>query len=68
MGKKNEQQNAREFIAIACYCRQFLYFNSLITEAENDKIHARVMRLINKDKIEITERQLDAVEVKYKGK
>lgn len=68
MENKEKQQNKRELVATACYCRQFLYFSNLITEAENDKIHARIIKLVNRNKVEITEKQLDSVEVKYKGK
>ncbi len=68
MEKKEKKQAEREMVAIACYCRQFLYLNNFITDAENDKIHARIMRLTNKNGISISEKQLDSVMVKYNGK
>lgn len=57
--------NDREKLAIACYCRTFLYLNGFITEYDNRRIHERIKYWQNKNKIGITEAQLDSIEVTY---
>lgn len=57
----------KEEIAIAFYCRQYLYFNNLLSESENDKVHKRISKVQDKYEIAVTEEDLDSVEVVYKA-
>lgn len=57
----------KEEIAIAVWCRQYLYFNNLLSEGDNDKVHKRIMKAQDKREIQVTEEDLDAVGLIYKS-
>lgn len=52
----------RSKIAIANACRTFLYFNDFLSDTENDKIHKKISKYQDKNKIAISREQLDSVE------
>lgn len=54
-------------LAIAFFCRGYLYFNGLLSESENDKVHKRFLKFQHKHKIELTEEDLDSVEITRKA-
>lgn len=56
----------RRIVAIACACRSFLYLSDFITEAENDRIHERIRKWLNKNKVTISEKQINSVDFTYK--
>lgn len=56
----------RRLAAIACICRSFLYLNGFITEAENDRIHGKIRKWLNKKKVILSEKQIHSVDFIYK--
>lgn len=56
----------RRLAAIACICRSFLYLNGFITEAENDRIHRKIMKWVDKHKVTLSKEQINSVEFTYK--
>lgn len=60
--------NNRMKLAIACYCRVFLRLNGFVTECENERIHKKIRAWQIKNNIEISDEQLDSVEVTYNDK
>lgn len=48
----------RRKLALLNLCRSFLNVNGFITEAENERIHNRIMKWQDKNKISISEAQL----------
>ncbi len=65
--KTTDKMKNKEDIAIAVWCRQYLYFNYLLSEAENDKVHKRISKDQDKGKIGVTEEDLDSVGLIYKS-
>ena len=57
----------KEELAISVWCRQYLYFNNLLSESENDKVHKRISKAQDKHKIGITDEELDSVSIVYKS-
>lgn len=57
--------NNRMKLAIACYCRVFLRLNGFVTKCENERIHKRIRAWQINNNIEISDEQLDSVEVTY---
>ena len=57
--------NNRMKLAIAYYCRVFLRLNGFVTECENERIHKRIRAWQINNNIEISDEQLDSVEVTY---
>lgn len=51
----------RRKLALLNLCRSFLNVNGFITEAENEKIHNRIMKWQDKNEISISEAQLYSV-------
>ena len=62
---KRKRMKDRQTLAALNFCREYLYFNGFITEAENTKIHSRIMKFQDRKRIGITEAQLMSVELKY---
>lgn len=62
-----QKMKTTEEIAIAFYCRQYLYFNNLLSESENDKVHKRISKTQDKYEIAVSEENLDSVGVVYKA-
>lgn len=63
---KSTLKQAREKIAKLNFARSYLYMAGCITEAENEKIHSRMLKLKEKFAVEITEEQLNSVKMTYK--
>lgn len=55
----------RRKLALLNLCRSFLNVNGFITEAENEKIHNRIMKWQDKNEISISEAQLYSVDFIY---
>lgn len=55
----------RQKLAIATFCRSYLYFYDFISDKENEKIHNKIKKWQDKNKIHITRAQLDNVDVIY---
>lgn len=68
MKKEDKELKNREILAIASYCRSFLYYGNFISESENDKIHNRIKNFQDKNKINISEEQINSVDVSYSDK
>lgn len=60
-----EKMNNREKLAIAIFCQYFLYTNEFITFSNFKKIHDRLRDWQYKNKVKVTEAQLDSIEVIY---
>lgn len=60
--------NNKMKLAIAYYCRVFLRLNGFVTECENERIHKKIRAWQIKNNIEISDEQLDSVEVTYNDK
>lgn len=68
MKKKFTPKEARQILAQLNASRSTLYLSGMITEAENRKIHDRIMKWRDKHKVMISDAQLDSVEFTYKDK
>lgn len=68
MKKEDKEQHNREVLAIASYCRSFLYYGNFLSESENDKVHDRIKKFQDKNKINISEEQINSIDVNYSGK
>lgn len=68
MKKGDKELHNRETLAIASYCRSFLYYGNFISESENDKIHDRIKKFQDNNKIQISEKQINSVDVSYSDK
>lgn len=55
----------RRKLAILVLCRSYLHVNGFITEAENRRIHNKIMKWQDKNKVSISEAQLDSVDFVY---
>lgn len=56
----------RRLLAQLNFCRSLLYYFGMITDSENEKIRNRVSKWQDKNKIEISQKQLDSVDITYK--
>ena len=61
----NDKAYKRSQLAKAVLCKDFLHINSFMTDAENDKILNRIKKFQDKNKIEISEAQLDSANLTY---
>lgn len=52
-------------LALMVNARSILYFNNMITEAENDRIHKKIAKYAEKNKIGISRAQIDSVQFSY---
>lgn len=55
----------RMMLAALNFCRELLHLQGCLTDAENDKVHTRIMKFQDKNQIVISEAQLMSVELKY---
>lgn len=55
----------RRKLAIATFCRSYLKFHGFITLEESERIFSRILKWANKNKISISEEQLDSVDFVY---
>lgn len=63
---KNEKNiEKRKCLAISNECRSFLFMYGFITDKENEKIFERIKKFQDKNKIGISRKQLDSVEIIY---
>lgn len=65
--KNNETDTSgsRRRLALMINARSILYFNNMITESENDRIHSKIMQFAEKNKIQISRAQIDSVNFTY---
>lgn len=68
MKKEDKELHNREVLAIANYCRSFLYYGDFLSESENNKVHDRIKKFQDNNKISISPEQVDSVDVNYSGK
>lgn len=50
------------------FCRSYLYMAGILTEAEAEKVFTRIKKFQDQHQIEITDKQIDSVEIIYKDK
>lgn len=55
----------RRKLAIADLCRAFLNIQGFLTDAENEKVHQRILNWQDKNKVEITKAQLLSADFTY---
>lgn len=68
MSDKNndtDTSGSRRRLALMINARSILYFNNMITESENDRIHSKIMQFAEKNKIQISRAQIDSVNFTY---
>lgn len=59
-------KDKRERLAIMLFCGGYLNVTGILTDAEADKVFARIRKYQDQHQIKITEEQLDSVEIIYK--
>lgn len=65
MSKKDELRRKRENLAKADFCRRFLHIQGFLSDQENEKVHNRIMKWQDKNKVAISEEQLLSVDISY---
>lgn len=55
----------RKKLAIANLCRTYLHVQGFLTDVDSEKIYLRIMHWQDKNKVEITEAQLDSADFTY---
>lgn len=65
MGKEKTAAERRKELAIMWICRGYLYCHDMLTLAEYNKIGRRIYAFQNEHQINITNEQMDSVEIKY---
>jgi hypothetical protein len=55
----------REILAKLNFCRTFLHIQGFLTDAENMKVHNRIIKFQDKKRININRAQLDSVDMVY---
>lgn len=55
----------RKKLAIAILCRSYLHIHGFITDSENRRIHNKIMKWQNENKVSISEAQLDSADFIY---
>lgn len=63
--KVKDKAGLRQRLAIISTARSILYLNNMITESENDRIHKKIAKFAEKNKIEISCAQIDSVDFTY---
>lgn len=58
-------KDKREKLAIMLFCRSYLHIAGILIDGEADKVFARIRKYQDQNQIEITEEQLDSVEIIY---
>lgn len=59
------REEKKQYLAQLNFCRSFLYLGHMITEAESHRIHAKICRYQDKNRIEISYEELGNVEIVY---
>ena len=59
-------KDKREKLATMMFCRSYLHIAGILTDAEEEKVLSRIKKYQDQHQIEITEEQLDSVEIIYK--
>lgn len=65
MTNKDKLREKRENLAKADFCRSFLHIQGFLSEQENEKVHNRIMKWQDKNKVAISEEQLQSVDISY---
>ena len=60
-----DTSGSRRRLALMINARSILYFNNMITESENDRIHSKIMQFAENNKIQISRAQIDSVNFTY---
>lgn len=55
----------RRILAIANLCRGYLALQGFLSSEENEKVHNRIMKFRDKNKVFISEAQLESVDFTY---
>lgn len=55
----------RQELAAANFCREYLCIHGFLTDTENDKVHKRIGKYQDRNRIEISYAQLMSVELRY---
>lgn len=61
-------KDKRERLAIMLFCRGYMYNSGILTESEAEKMFIRIKKYQDQHQIEITDKQIDSVEIIYKDK
>ena len=64
-GNNNTVKANRQRLAIALACRRYLYRNGFSSAGENLSINARIIRRMDEQDIEISEKQIQSVVFGY---
>ena len=62
---KDKERKLRENLAKADFCRRFLHIQGFLSAQENEKVHNRIMKWQDKNKVAISEEQLLSVDISY---
>lgn len=65
MSKKDELRRKRENLAKANFCRTYLHIQGFLSDQENEKVHTRIKKWQDKNKVAISEEQLLSVDISY---
>lgn len=65
MSNKDKERKLRENLAKADFCRSFLHIQGFLSDQENEKVHNRIMKWQDKNKVAISEEQLLSVDISY---
>lgn len=68
MKKEKTAAERRKELAIMWSCRAYLYCHDMLTLAEYDKLGRRMCAFQNEHQINITNKQIESVEIKYSEK
>lgn len=55
----------RQELAAVNFCREYLHIHGFLTDTENEKVHKRIGKYQDRNRIGISEAQLLSVELKY---
>lgn len=55
----------RQELAAANFCREYLLIHGFLTDTENGKVHKRIVKYQDRNRIGISEAQLMSVELHY---
>lgn len=56
----------REQLATMLFCRSYLYYSDILTQEEASKVFKRIEKFQEKNKINITDKQVNSVKSTYK--
>lgn len=61
---KSKQQEQKDKLIRAMFCRSMLYIGGFLTENENGKVFDRIRKFQDRHKIEVTKEELDGIALK----